>query len=79
MFNIDRAGSSVGGVLRGIRLYMRLLNSPGFCLAFIALLFGRRRHFLTAVVNVLWEIRHFWLGWSFKEFFAINTRVKMRP
>ena len=66
-------------VLRGIRLCIRLLNSLGSYLTFTALLFGRRGYFLTAVVNMLWEIRHFWLGRSFEEFFIISTGVNMRP
>ena len=54
---------------------MRFLNSLGFSPAFVALLFGRRGRFLTAVVNLLWKVRYFWLDWFFEEFFAISTGV----
>ena len=31
------------------------------------------------IINMLWEVQHFWLGWFFEEFFTINTRVDIRP
>ena len=46
---------------------------------FTAFLFGRRGCFLTALVNILWEIQRFWLGRSFEELFTINNGVDVRP
>ena len=54
---------------------MRFLNSFGFNLAFTALLFDWRGRFLTAMMNILWKIRYFWLNRFFEELFTISTRV----
>ena len=65
-------------VLRGIRLCMRFFHSPGSRPVFTALLFGRRGHFFTALINILWEVQYFWLDRFFKELFAISSGVNVR-